>query len=41
MAKSVELDEPTVDFPSYGERLDEQANIDDDLRQMLKNAYAG
>ncbi len=41
MAKSVELDEPSVDFPSYWDRLKEQANIDDDLRQMLKKAYAG
>ena len=41
IAKSVELDEPTVDFPSYLDRLKGEANIDDNLRQMLKQAYAG
>jgi len=41
IAKSIELDGPTVDFPSYRDRLKEQANIDDELRQMLKKAYAG
>ncbi len=41
IARSVELDGTEVDFPTYWDRLDEQANIDDGLRQMLKKAYAG
>jgi 5-methylthioadenosine/S-adenosylhomocysteine deaminase len=40
IAKSVELDRFEVDFPSYWKRLGEQVNIDDGLRQMLKEAYA-
>lgn len=40
MASSVELDGPEVDLPSYWDRLNEQANVDEDLRQMLKKAYA-
>jgi hypothetical protein len=40
MARSVELDGPEVDLPSYWDRLNEQANVDEDLRQMLKKAYA-
>jgi hypothetical protein len=41
IARSVELDGPEVDLPTYWNRLDEQTNIDDGLRQMLKQAYAG
>lgn len=39
MARTVELDEPVVDLPTYWERLDRQKNIDDGLKQMLKSAY--
>jgi len=40
MADNVELDELQVDLPSYWERLYMENNIDEGLKQMLKNAYA-
>ncbi len=39
IAKSVELDRPEVNTSTYWQRLDAQASINDDLKDMLKNAY--
>lgn len=41
MAKSVELDPLLVDTESYWEAIDAQANLADQLREVLKNAYKG
>jgi hypothetical protein len=40
IASSIDLDLPEVNSPGYWERIDAQANIDDRLREVLKNSYA-